>query len=550
LGRLRRITRIVAKHGFEELLNRGPGPAGADAATQHRGQQGPERFRRMLEELGPTFIKFGQIISSRPDLISRAYIEELKTLQDNCEPIPFTEIQDAIELALDAPLGECFLEIDPDPVATASIAQVHRGRVKSGQPVAIKVRRPGIEEQIPGDIDVLYRIARILEVVVEESRMTEPIRLVREFERALGEEMNFRNEALNLSLFRELHAHRPDIVVPAVFPEASTASVLTMSWLAGTPLSRLGPDADRHAVARRIVTEAFDEVFIDGVVHGDPHPGNLMVLQDGRYGVLDLGLVVRLSPAMRETLVVLALAIAVRDADTAARTIYRLGQPDERVDIAALRNDLTEVFEQYLGHSIGDLKSSAMLTDLLSRAMKHHIRIPPEYMMLCRAGATIEGIVREFHPEMDVAELTRPYAEKLLVSRVAPEKVQQGLYRTLLQFQGLSQEVPIQLSQILSDLSSGRFSVSVGGRQMEQLNASILMAATLVSGAMLAAAFVVGAFLGLAKIPGKMFGIPVVGVFGGAAAAVLFVWIGAYAWIRPRVRRISILRYLSKRKKR
>lgn len=553
LSRLRRITGIVGKYGYDKFIRRAPeldelGTQDFAPAEEPVAGPGPKRFRLMLEELGPTFIKFGQVLSSRPDLISKAYVEELRTLQDNCEPLPFKGIKEAIEDGLGRPTEDLFTEIDETPLATASIAQVHRGTTKDGDQVVIKVQRPGIADEVRSDIDILYRLARVLDAVIEESQMAEPVGIVTEFEKALVQELNFHHEAANLREFGTLHRGREDIAIPEVFESYSSSSVLTMGYLAGTPFSRLPEDADKKAIAERIVREAFDEVFIDGVFHADPHPGNILLLDDGRYGIIDLGLLGRLTPQMQETLVVLALAIAVRDADTIARTLYRLGQTDERVNIAEVRDDTVMVLNRYLDVSIKDVDSTLMLQDLLGLAMKHRIRIPAEYTMLGRAAATIEGIVREFHPDIDVAEVARPYAERLLIGRVAPENMEGGLYRALLQFQGLSQDVPLQLSQILSDLSSGKFSVNVAGRMLERLNATLLMAATTVAGAILGGAFVIGAFIGMAKLKSTLFGVPIVGIFGAVTGALVFIWLSAYVIFRPRMKKISVMRLFFKRK--
>lgn len=556
LGRLRRITGIIGKYGYAELLRRtpdlDPGLREVSEASEVPGPTGvpsapaPRRFRMMLEELGPTFIKLGQVLSARPDLVSAAYVEELKTLQHQCEPLPFADIELAIRDGLGQSPARLFAELDERPLATASIAQVHRGTTLEGREVVVKVQRPGISEEVRADLDIMYRLARFLDSVVEESAMAEPLGIVREFDAALSQELNFQLEAANLREFGRLHENRKDIVIPTVFPELSSRTVLTMSFLRGTSFTNLPAHADKRAIAERIVREAFDEVFIDGVFHADPHPGNLMLLDDGRYGILDLGVLGRLTPQMRETLVVLALAIAVRDADTIARTLYRLGQSDERINIAAVRDDTVLVFDRYLNRSIQDIESTALIQDMLALAMKHKIRVPAEYTMLGRAGGTIEGLVRQLHPELDVAKVATPYAEKLLLGRVAPDNVQGGMYRALLQFQGMSQDLPLQLSQILSDLSSGNFSVNVAGRQVERLISTILVAATLISGAMLGSAFVVGTFIAMTGVRWDLFGIPVPAIAGAVCAATTLFWISVYAAIRPRLKKISVRRFLFK----
>ena len=550
LARLRRITSVLGKYGYGGLLRRGETepvdlvPSGPVVPAVPERVEGPQRFRSMLEELGPTFIKFGQVLSTRPDLISPPYVRELKTLQDRCEALPFEDIQQAIHDGLGRDAADAFASVDDRPLATASIAQVHLATTRDGHRVAVKVQRPSIRDEIRRDIDLLYQVAHLLDAVVEESAMTEPIGVVSELDKALTQELNFFNEAANCREFGRLHENRPDIVIPHVFDELSSATVLTLSYLDGVPFSRLPETVDGAAVAERLVREAFDQVFVDGVYHADPHPGNLLFLPDGRYGILDFGLIGKLTPQMQETLIVLALAVSVRDADTVARTLYRLGQGDQRVDLSNVRDDTVLVLNRYLDRRLSDIDSTLLMQDILTLGMKHQLRIPAEYTMLGRAGTTIEGIVRDLDPSIDVAAVARPYAERLLISRVGPDQVEGSIYRALLQFQGLSNDVPLQVSQILSDLASGKTQVQILGPPLERLHAAILISAAMVSGAILGGAFILGAFVALARIEWTIFGWPALGVLGALIGTTIGAWIMGYAFLRPRMKKLSLFRLL------
>lgn len=552
LQRLRRVTKTLARYGFRELVRREKGLSAEVGELPHADDalpaSAPRRFRMMLEELGPTFIKLGQVLSTRPDLVAAEYVQELKQLQDRCEPIPFSAIRQTLVESLGEDPETAYASISEKPLATASIAQVHEARTRDGERVVVKVQRPGIAEEVQFDIDVLYRVARFLDAVFEESAAVEPVGVVEAFEQGLSQELNFRCEAANVREFARLHEDRPDIVVPRVIDELSSTHVLTMTYVEGVPFSRLPEEADRKAIAVRIVKEAFDEVFVDGVFHADPHPGNLLYIGGGRYGILDYGLLGRLTRQMQETLVVLALAVAVRDPDSVARTIYRLGQAEERVDISALRDDIAELFQKYLGRAIGEVDSQALVRELLTAAMRHRIRIPAEYAMLGRAAATLEGLVRELDSDLDVAAVAKPYAERLLKDRVAPENVQSSLYKALLQFDGLSHDLPLQLSQIVSDLSSNRFGVRVGGRSLDRLSDSILSAAYTVSGSILAGAFIVGSFIGLARVDWEVGGVPIVAFIGALVGLTVTLWLGAYALFRPRMKKLSLARLLWRRR--
>lgn len=553
LKRLRHIVGTVMKYGYGSVIGKAPelSAAATEVTTvpaQTANVPAPRRFRMMLEELGPTFIKLGQVLSSRPDLVSAAYVKELKFLQAECTPLSYDEISQAIMLGLGRPPEELFRSFEPVSIATASVAQVHRAVTLEGAQVVVKVQRPGIREEIRADIDILYRFGQLLEAVIEESAITDPVAVVREFEHAIQGELDFMKEAGNLREFRRTHQGREDIVVPLVHEALSSATVLTLDFLDGTPFSHLPPEVDKKKIAERILREGFDEIFLDGFFHGDPHPGNILLLKDGRYGILDFGLCGRLTPQMRETLVVLSLAVALKDADTAARTLYRLGQSDARVSISELRDDLTGLFHRYVGQKIQDVDATLVLQELMLLAMKHKIRVPAEYTMLGRAGATIEGIIREFDPDIDVAKVAGPYAEQLLMGRVGPDQLQGGIYRLLLQMQGMSQDLPLQLSQILSDLAAGNFSTNVRGASLDRITSTLLVAATAISLSILGGAFVIGAFIALSQVQWTIYGVPVVAVMAAVAGGTIFSWVSAYLLLRPRMRKLRLRDFIGRGK--
>ncbi len=315
----------------------------------------------------------------------------------------------------------------------------------------------------------------------------------------------------------------------------------------GSPPLRGREPTARALKTQRVLREGFDEVFLDGFFHGDPHPGNLLLLEDGRYGILDFGLCGRITPEMREMLGVLSLAVALRDADTAARALYRLGQGDARVSIAALRDELASLFARYLGRSIQDVDATMLLHELLSLAVRHKIRVPPEYSLLGRAGATIEGIVRSLDPEVDVSAVAAPYAERLLLERVGGGDLGGGLSRALLQFQGFSQDVPLQLSQLLADLSSGRFSIGLQAEPVDRLAGAIVTAAFAVSLSILGSAFVLGAFIALSGEHWEVLGVPVVAAFGAWMGFTIFGFVSAYVALRPRLKKLSLGALLKRR---
>src|SRR5947209_6968351 len=331
LQRLREISAVVVRHGFGELRDRsrlwdvlgrrepGERPSRADMrATSAR------RFRETLAELGPTFIKMGQILSSRPDLLPPDFIAELSELQDSAPPMSLETVLRLIEQGLGRPSAELFAHIDPEPLASASIAQVHRARVSDGESVVVKVQRPGIEEQIRSDTDLLFYLARFLEGVIEETGIYTPTGIVTEFRDAMLLELDFENEARNIEEFAHNHADRPYVVIPKLYRDLSSRTVITLQELKGVKLktaleSGQSAGIDRQQLARHVLEASFQQLFKDGLFHGDPHPGNIIVMEGNRIGLLDFGLVGRLTKQMQESMIVLVLAISLRDPDTVAR---------------------------------------------------------------------------------------------------------------------------------------------------------------------------------------------------------------------------------------
>jgi ubiquinone biosynthesis protein len=551
LNRLRQIATIAARHGFADLLDR----AGVfrligrrdpvEQAPDTRAASAARRFRRMLEDLGPTFVKLGQVLSTRADLLPGEFITELRLLQDSVAPIPLEAVRAQIQSGLGRSPEDAFASIEPQPLAAASIAQVHRATTLAGEPVAVKVQRPGIQAQIASDLQVLRSVARLLEAVVEETGIYSPVGIVEEFDRAIREELDFVHEAENVRAFQETHRERQGIRIPRVYDELSTGTVLTLEYFDGVRLleAQLGAER-RQELARTVLDTAFRQLFEDGLFHADPHPGNFLLLPDGNIGLIDFGLVGRLTRQMREQLVILIVAVALKDSDSVARLLYRIGAPDARPNIAAFRNDIDTLLGRHLPRTLGEVNARHLLGDLLDLAVKYRVRVPREYALLSRASISMEGILRQLSPELDILGVALPYAKELLRDRYDVSDIQGGLLRALLRFQGLAADLPTQLSQILLDLETGRFSVHVRSSEVEKVNTSLRSAAVITFLGLCACGFIVGAFISFSQVPWTVRGYPVLGLLGTAGAAALFG--AAFTWylFGNRFGKISLRRLL------
>jgi ubiquinone biosynthesis protein len=551
LNRLRQIATIAARHGFADLLDR----AGVfrligrrelvEQAPDTRAASAARRFRRMLEDLGPTFVKLGQVLSTRPDLLPGEFVTELRLLQDSVTPIPLDAVRAQIQSGLGRSPEEAFASIEPQPLAAASIAQVHRATTPDGDAVVLKVQRPGIQTQISSDLHVLRALAKLLEAVVEETGIYSPVGIVEEFDRAIREELDFVHEAENVHAFEETHRKRKGIRIPRVLDELSSGTVLTLEYFGGVRLleAQLSPER-RTELAHVVLDTAFRQLFVDGLFHADPHPGNFLLLPDGDIGLIDFGLVGRLTRQMREQLVILIVAVALKDSDSVARLLYRIGAPDARANIAAFRSDIDGVLGKHLPRTLGEVDARHLLSDLLDLAVKYRIRVPREYALLSRASISMEGILRQLSPDLDILGVAMPYAKELLKGRYELGDLQGGLLRALLRFQGLAADLPTQVSQILLDLETGRFSVHVKSATLDRVNASLRSAAVITFLGLCACGFIVGAFISFAQVPWTVRGYPVLGLLGTAGAAALFG--AAFTWylFGNRFGKISLRRLL------
>lgn len=552
---MRQIAVIAARHGFGELTDR----AGlwrmlgrkekVEVSPEAQRASTARRFRMLLNDLGPTFVKLGQILSTRGDLLPAEVIEELALLQDQVDPIPLEQVHAQIRESLGREVGELFAKIEPVPLAAASIAQVHRAVTLSGEEVAVKVQRPGIAERIDSDLTVLRSLARLLEAVVEETGVYTPTGIVDEFDRAIHEELDFINEASNIRAFLANHTERPYLKIPRVYEELSSRRVLTLEFISGVKISQAQlAKEDRETLARHLLDGSFRQLFEDGLFHGDPHPGNLLVLEGNRLALLDFGVVGRLTKPMQETLVMLCLAVALKDSDSVARLLYRVGVADARANLVGFRNDIEAILGQHLPTTLGEVDAQTLLRDLLDLAVKYRIRIPKEYALLSRASISMEGMLRSLYPEMNILEIALPYAKELLAGRYDPSQLQGGLMRTLLRFQSLATDLPTQLSQILLDLESGKFSVTVRAEQFDRLNENLRSAAVIAFVGLCACGFIVGTFIAFAQKPWMYGNTPVLGIIGVAMSAAFFSAVFTWYWFGGRVRKVSVSRWLKKRR--
>lgn len=514
LQRLREILAVVATYGFgdmvarldlESALARGrrvlrlrqPEPEAIQATTE-------ERIRRAFEELGPTFVKLGQILATRPDLIPMSLVTELRKLQDDVPPFAPEAARAAVEAALGRPVEEVFARFDREPLAAASIAQVHRARLPGGEEVVVKVRRPGIEALLHTDLDILRGLAALLEERVPEVRDYRPSAIVEEFARSVAREVDLTHEAANMARFARLFAGNPHVHVPAVHPELSRVDVLTMEYIDGIKASDLAAlDAaglDRKKLAEVGVRFCLEQIFEHGFFHGDPHPGNLFVLPGHVIAPIDMGLMGSLDRETLDDLLELLVGILMRDVDKIIRLFFRLRLIDERVDVPALRRDAGELIDRYYSVPLAQVDVGAFMAQLFEVFQRHHVLVPSDLLLIGKAMATVDGLARELYPELDPIEAIRPYVLKTYLQRLAdPRFVARDWIAVVRDYAHLAASLPGDLQTVLRDLRSGRLKIGVRDEGLERrvleqarssnrLSMSVMVGAALLGSAVLLAA--------------------------------------------------------------
>lgn len=472
IGRIRDISTVLVRHGFGEIVSRvGWSKARKEAADELPAGTAPSssaavRIRKVLEELGPSFVKLGQIASTRGDLLPPDVIVELKKLQDNVPPVPFEAIKERIELSLGATLEDLFVSVDPKPLAAASIAQVHRAVLRTAdgeREVVVKVQRPGIGETVSSDLDLLHTFVALLERTIPESRIYSPTGLVQQFDRAITSELDFSTEAENAGRFAQNFATFPAAKFPRVYREASSKHVITLEFLDGKKIyDAITAGHDPKQLARLAIRIVIQQIFEDGFFHADPHPGNVLVLgtpSDPVFALVDLGMVGRLSPRMRDLTVDLMIAAVRRDYEAIADALYAIGNPTKKIDLNAFRAEVSVLTDRYLGKQLKDIEMSTLVRDLVRTGTQYGIEIPPDFVLVGKALMTIEGIGKEIAPDLEVFDECKPFFLEILQKRYAPERLGPDLLRRLERLSGASHRVPEALGEVLDDLRRGRLTI-------------------------------------------------------------------------------------------
>jgi len=504
IARAREIAEILIKNGLGFVVEQ-LGLARFLSVWRRRRVEGAasdtstlsvsERVRRTLEELGPTFIKIGQVLSGRADLLPAEYIRELTKLLDAAPPVPTQQIVACIEEELGAPLTERFGSFEPQPIASASIGQVHRATLSDGQRVVVKVQRPGVERMVMADLDLLARQSRFLERRSARARESHLVEIVEELSQALRDELDYTVEGRNAARLRRNLSDDARVIIPQVHWSHSTRRVLTMEALEGfklTDVQRLRQERyDLPAVAEVMVDLYLHQVFVDGFFHADPHPANIMVC-DNRIGMMDFGMVGQLTPATRKSLGSLLLALLAQDSQTVVRVILRMGAASRGTDPAAVERDVQRLLMRYYGLPLEVMPIGEVLQEVLTAAFKHHIHLPPDLALLVRMVIVLEGVALGLDPGFNLAEMAKPFGEHLLRERFSWQRLQDEALQTVGTASRLMQDLPQRAESLMERLGDGAVTLGIDLRQLTRIIAKFDSMVSRLAFSVVVAALIVG----------------------------------------------------------
>jgi ubiquinone biosynthesis protein len=536
INRLRQIVNILIKYGFDyfvkqlglmNLITKGEKilrlkPSKVDQMPL------PMRVRLALEELGPTFVKLGQILSTRPDIIPLKYIKELEKLQDEVPPYSYDLVVQMVQKELGANVSELFQSFDEKPFAAASLGQAHKAILKEDKvKVVVKVQRPDMEKIIETDLDILFQLARLTERYIPESRLYDPVGVAEEFAKTIRMELDYGTEGRNAERFRKNFKEDKTVYVPKVYWELSSKYILTMEYIEGIKINHL-KELDKAGYNRKKLAEngakAFmKQMLIDGFFHADPHPGNILVMENEIIGFMDFGMMGKIDKESREKYIDLLIAVLEYDSNKTLAGMLELGfTSQETIDTRSLKMDIADILDQYYDKTLKEIKLGEFITQLVQISIKYHIKMPAELTLLGKSLITIEGIGLALDPDFNLTEIAKPYVKDIILERKSPQHLLLKLSNDLSEFYNLMFLIPKQLSKTLKKMEEGIFKLELQHRGLENLINALDKATNRLSYSLILVAIIIGSSLIMQTDKGPQFmGFPVIGVIGFLISGIL-----------------------------
>jgi len=489
-----------------------------------------ERIRIAIEELGPTFIKFGQILSNRPDVIPMALLKELEKLQQQVPPFPADESIELIEREIGKKLEDAFSYFDPVPIASASIAQVHEARLKDGTRIVVKVQRPKIKKRIETDLQIMGHLAQLIKKQLPDFQHIDPQSVVDEFAQTIRKELDFNIEASNIERFSKNFLNDKRLIVPKVYKEFSTKKILTMEFIDGTSIKNIDLLIQNGCDPKKIVSLGTDlvlkQIFKFGFFHADPHPGNVFILKDNLFCFLDYGMMGNLLPRHREYLANYIIAFYNKDVSSLARIILELTQTQDHVNIEEFERKVSELMDQFLYLPLREIDMGEVLSKTLEIVVQFKLKPPSVFYLLVKALVTIEGIARSIDPDFIMLDRLKLYAKKLLKEQFNPARLMKRYMKTAIEFDQLLRELPSSAREIISQAKNGKMKFAIEPSGFDQFYHKNDQISNRIAFSLVLSSLIIGSSLMvLAKIPPFYYGVPVIGLIGFIFAGCLALWL-------------------------
>ena len=536
LQRVRQILNTLIKHGFGYVVDRlnlqGYIPLGKRLFRIPKPEAIPknaaEQFKLVLEELGPTFIKFGQILSLRRDILSEDFIRELEKLQDDVPPFPVEHSKKEIISQFGKPADSLFASFDDKPLAAASIGQVHRAKLFDGRDVVVKIQRPGIRETVETDLSILMNLARLLEKYMPESRLYDPVGMVEEFSKSIRRELDFRIEGRSADRFKEIFKGSSTVYAPEVIWELSGMHVLTLEYSIGKKVTEVDGDIQyRHDLAKKFNESYLVQIFEHGFFHADPHPGNIFILEDGRICFHDFGIMGHLDEEMVDNLSNIFLAFMDRDTGRMMDVYLEVGILTGEFDSKALKRDIRDFLERYYDLPLKEFSFAEFMEGLISIGRRYQVKAPTELLLFGKTFMTVESIVRTLDPDFNLVENIRPYTQVLLRKKLfEPSRLYRDVMKIGMEINSMLRNFPHDMRNIIRKLKEGRIEIEVRHDKLEDLELHIDKASNRLSFSLIIASIIVGSSIIMQTRMGPLLmGFPVIGVAGYLIAGFLGLWL-------------------------
>ncbi len=486
-------------------------------------------LRRTLERLGPTFIKFGQLLSVRPDLIPKEYVKELEKLQDSVEPFSFEQAKSIIEKEIGKKMEHIFLHFEKKPIASASISQVHKAVLKSGEKVAVKIQRPNVRHIMETDIDIMFYFAGLLEKNVEKVKRFKPARIVSEFRDWTEKELDFRLEARNAKRFYDNFRGSKTVRIPKVYDSLTTERVLTLEFIEGVEMHDLNEIKKRKINFNEIIGNSFNaimtQVFVHGIFHADPHPGNIIIMQDSKIAFVDFGIVGYFDEKLKNKCIDLLYGIVSQDAELVMDTLMGMGmEENDELNYEQLKSDIGFIIQPLQYSSIKEIKVSKILEEVLDIALKHKFRVPASFVLFGKTIITLEGVALEYDPNFKIVETAKPFIEKIMLKRKNPLYAWKNFIHGINRYRKFAEEFPEKAERALDKIQRGAIKINIEDTDIKRLSLELDRSSNRIAyGLLIAALLVTSAILMQVSKGPLILGIPFLAFFSFFFASILII---------------------------